>query len=185
MPLPFAIAGAAITAVACGLLAAGHVIEPTVPVYAAWYDRPVVLLVDTAPVGATETLAALDWWAAKGYFVAGAALVTEPPPGVVEGTIVIDGGWLEDNTLGQTRMWWENMPPHSPNRMTFVYIEIVSGLTTETRFAVLVHELGHAFGFAHVETRLPFGIILRPTGHVMNPYVTKTGEKTAGIPVTE
>tara|TARA_R110000824_G_scaffold47486_11_gene135227 strand:+ start:8596 stop:9147 length:552 start_codon:yes stop_codon:yes gene_type:complete len=131
--------------------------------YATWDIKPLVKVCMFAPVTKEEVKEALAWWEERGYEFEGVIYDAFCYTNVLPGHIIIDV---------HNQLSYRYNPDNLGNTFT-VYGEETKEIRSasiylgETRSRVLVHELGHALGWNHVNR----------IGHIMNPQWARGGWK--------
>jgi len=135
--------------------------------YAQWEMKPLVKICGMAPVEKKEVMEAVAWWEERGYAFEGVIYESECYRSSLTGHIIIDvhtqaSFRYNEHDLGTTfTMVREGT--------TEIYSSTIYLL--EVRERVLVHELGHALGWDHINK----------IGHIMNSAWDRGGWKDDGL----
>jgi hypothetical protein len=119
--------------------------------------------------------------------------------GVLRSATCIDGGitvdlrdrWFNDEHAGETLREIDGRgivlraSIQVPLRVTDdrpATADLGTPLPHDARRLVLAHELVHALGYDHTETRLSKGVVARKPGELMHPQLIASGWGFAGLP---
>jgi len=155
-----------------------------------YVPKPITIC-DDAPAWAigANLATAIDWWSDRGYKITDvktgrcATVCTttngrsiECDPGAISIGLV-DGWFPADASLGQAQEGIV-LVPKNPTPGGYEPVR------DDVRSLILAHELGHAFGFEHVQNRVGcVGAV--PNGQVMSDTVGKLGWGDDGIDLRE
>lgn len=132
-----------------------------------WGQPPRVVICPFAPVDELTVVAALEWWAARGHpavlDAAGDCLEGEPSWGHVW-LRLRDARAVDTEGEARLRLVAAEGGDHLAHASLYLPSEPVP-------WSVLLHELGHGFGFGHAA--LP--------GHVMSPRISELGDRDTDL----
>jgi hypothetical protein len=195
--------GILLTLLVVGSLLFLHLSEADVPQEGEWAVPPKVQVCPSAPEWASKAdiEKSLAYWEELGFAVSGMeaglcsdmcttvgesgeARVVVCNPGYI--SITLADGAMDIEHLGLTvhpnegDIPWATilLPSEVSQDPTEDHEEM---LPVDAEELVLTHELGHAFGLGHAKTEIIPGLIGRPSGHIMNPSIYKTGWDAEGI----
>lgn len=197
---PISIAGLAFTATTVGSLIALHLRKVEVPRVGRWRAPPNIYIHPGSPVTMAEAHEARVYWTKLGFSFGELRVThTERPAGNILITLPSQA-WV----MGAAgRAWWTvadaegDEPAERPESELEDVVDVVPssglimqakiiidpGLNSQERMTALRHEFGHALGFRHARARLDKKgrVVSHPTGHVMNPLLSKCGKGHRGI----
>ncbi len=141
-------------------------------VFGTWRSPPKVILCDDAPISEERLISALDWWGNRGHRfkyvplsedykaqeICKSALKSFPKGYIVIAKLVPEAVRKEID-MAVTRYLLED------DYINIKWAKVYFKAETVGERALVEHELGHAFGFGHIDI----------DGHMMHTYHTNSG----------
>jgi len=163
-------------------LAALHLKKPTVPKPGTWEDKPRLIVIEGCGLTLDDARKAAKWWRKRGQTIGKPEWLNVSnyrggSDGHVKGSIVFD---VQVQNSNPNHVGTTSRKQDGSKIVSAVCRASWSSLGRLEKERVVAHELGHALGFEHVETKV-LGMTARKSGHIMHPDSDKVGWGSKGL----